>query len=291
MNATQFDHFTCIDWSGAATQRPQGIALATCAAGQAAPTLIRPPGGWSRHAVLEWLAQHAAQNTRMLIGLDLSPALPFVDHGAYFPGYPESPHDARALWAMVDALCAEEPHLAASSFPLREGLREHFRNHRETGSAFGQGTVRLRAAEHAQRACGLNPVSCLNLVGAAQVGKSSLTGMRLLHRLSGQIPVWPIDPLPPTGPVIVEIYTTIAARAGGIPKGRSKIRDAATLDATLANLASAPHAPLGHYDDHSTDALITAAWLRAHAHRTELWRPAALTEKIARTEGWTFGAL
>lgn len=286
----RFDAFVCIDWSGAAVASPPGLAVAWCEPGQRAPALLKPAGGWTREGILKWLQNHAGNQTRMLVGLDLSPGLPFIDHGAYFPGLADSPADARALWQMIDAMCHAEPHLSASTFPLRDGIRDHFRNHTETGSAFGSGGGRLRHVEHRQRLAGVNPVSCFNLVGAAQVGKSSLTGMRMLNRLAGEVPIWPFDSLPATGPVVVEIYTSIAARAGGIPKGRSKIRDAATLDSVLAALGSDPHSPLKGYDDHSTDALITAAWLRGAAHDPALWNPRGLTDEIARTEGWTFGA-
>lgn len=285
-----FDAYVCIDWSGQAIARPKGLAMAWCEPGRRAPMLLRPEGGWTRAGVLDWLQRHAAKGTRMLVGLDLSPALPFIDANAYFPGHPESPADARALWAMVDRLCVDEPHLSASTFPVRDGLRDHFRNHDKTGSAFGSGGGRLRVVEHRQRLAGVNPVSCLNLVGAAQVGKSSLTGMRMLHRLAGAIPVWPIDPLPEQGPVIVEIYTSIAARAGGLRKGLSKVRDAATLDAVLTELDSDRHRALDRYDDHSTDAIMTSAWLRKVAHDQALWVPKAMKPEIARTEGWTFGA-
>jgi hypothetical protein len=72
-------------------------------------------------------------------------------------------------------------------------------------------------------------------------------------------------------------------------KGLSKIRDGAALDAALASFGSRPHAPLDRYTDHATDALLTAAWLRAHAGQAALWAPASLTQEIAETEGWTFG--
>ena len=137
---------------------------------------------------------------------------------------------------------------------------------------------------------GCRPYSNFNLVGAAQVGKSSLSGMRLLHRLQGRLPVWPVDPLPPRGPVLCEIYTTIAAMAAGRKPGRSKMRDAAGLDAALMALGSAPSGLGGMLDDHSCDALVTAAWLRQTAHDPKLWSPRDLTAQIARTEGWTFGA-
>ena len=83
-----------------------------------------------------------------------------------------------------------------------------------------------------------NSASCFNLVGAAQVGKSSLTGMRMLHQLDGAIPIWPFDPVPDDGPVIVEIYTTIAAIAAGLPKGQSKVRDRQGLKQALEALQS-----------------------------------------------------
>ncbi|WP_345719642.1 hypothetical protein [Qipengyuania qiaonensis] len=231
----------------------------------------------------------------MLIGLDLSPGLPFVDAGDYFPGNPSSPKDAKALWELVDRKCAEEAHLSASTFPKNDNFKAHFRNQYPgetvTGDAFVGGAGRLREAEHRQRTNGVNPVSCFNLVGAAQVGKSSLTGMRLLNRLRGKVPVWPFDDVPLRGPLIVEIYTSIAARAAGMPKGRSKIRDGDTLNRMLANLGSEPHPSLERYDDHSTDAMLTAAWLRRAANDPALWSPRGLTPAIARTEGWTFGAI
>ncbi len=89
--------------------------------------------------------------------------------------------------------------------------------------------------------------------------------------------------------MLVEIYTSIAARAAGVRKGLSKVRDAETLDAVLVALASEPHKPLRSYDDHSTDAILTTAWLRGAASTAALWNPAGLTPEIARTEGWTFG--
>jgi hypothetical protein len=56
-------------------------------------------------------------------------------------------------------------------------------------------------------------------------------------------------------------------------------------------LGSRPHAPLARYNDHATDALLSAAWLRAVAENPTLWQPKGLTDEIARTEGWTFGCI
>ena len=284
-----FADFAVVDWSGQAVARPKGLAVAHASAGARAPALLRPTGGWSRGAILEWIERLAATKTNILIGLDLSPALPFVDEGNYFPSWSDSPSDARGLWEMVDRLSHDDNHLAASSFLATSEIGRHFRQQNNCGDRFGIGRGRLRVCEHGQTAMGLSPQSCFNLVGAAQVGKSSLTGMRVLHRLHGRVPIWPFDPIPEQGPVLVEIYTSIAARAAGLRKGLSKVRDAQSLDNALVELASDPHKPLQGYDDHSTDAIMTTAWLRGAASNSGLWNPSGLSPKIARTEGWTFG--
>ena len=283
----RLQHFAAIDWSGAVGPRQPGIALAICALGDAAPTLVRPGHIWSRQDVLDWLLNDLRDDT--LVGMDLSPAFPFADAGAYFPDWHDTPANAKDLWALVDTICADDPHLAATSFVDHPEASRHFRRHGgRTGDRFGAGRGRLRVVEEQQRAHDLSPYSCFNLIGAAQVGKSSLTAMRVLHRLDGRIPVWPFDPCPKTGSVIVEIYTSLAARQAGLRAGLSKMRDGAALDTALAVLNSAPHAPLSRYTDHATDAILTAAWLRKVAHNPELWNPDGL-EGVAHTEGWTFG--
>ncbi len=239
----------------------------------------------------EWLERLGETSSDVLVGLDLSPALPFIDKGAYFPGWADSPANAKELWEMVDRLAADDEHLAASAFLTTSEVGRHFRQLNNCGDRFGTGRGRLRACELGQADMGLSPQSCFNLVGAAQVGKSSLTGMRVLHRLRGRVPVWPFDAIPARGPLIVEIYTSIASRAAGVRKGRSKVRDAGSLDTVLGALDSDTHQPLESYDDHSTDAILTTAWLRGAASNPALWEPANLTPAIARTEGWTFGVV
>lgn len=229
----------------------------------------------------------------MMIGFDFSTALPFADTGAYFPDWQPSPPDAKALWALADELCRDDPHLSASAIPSHPELRHHFRRQETgctlTGRHFDGGLGRLRVTERECRAQKLgNAVSCFNLVGAAQVGKSSLTGMRVLHRLTGAIPVWPFDSIPDRGPMLVEIYTGLAARAAGL-SGPTKMRSGDALDSALGALGSRRHQPLARYDDHATDAMLSAAWLRCAAPDKALWAPSGLTADLAQTEGWTFG--
>lgn len=262
------------------TQGPRDVAL------------LRPADGWTRAAVLAWLAQLSAGQANMLIGFDLSPALPFADSGAYFPGWAGSPANPRALWQLVDRIAADEPHLTAGQFVDYADIAPYFRRHgAREGALFGGGIGRLRAVERRQRETRqASSSSCFNLVGAAQVGKASLSGMRLFHRLDGAIPFWPFDPLPERGPCLIEIYTSIAARAAGVAAGRSKMRDADALAGALRTF-DARGSISGRIDDHATDALVTAAWLRRVANDNALWQPQAMTPDIASTEGWTFGVI
>lgn len=285
-----FGRFACIDWSGARGERLPGIAVAECEGGDGAPRIVLPPGGrfWSRMDAFGWLAAHAMAGADIMIGIDFSPAFPFADRGAYFPGLPDPPADARALWADVERRAAADPHLAATSFVADPARAPCFRLGAVTGERFhapGR-NGRLRLVE--QRAASGRPTSAFNLVGAAQVGLSSLTGMRLLHRLQGRVPVWPFDPVPREGPLIVEIYTSIAARQALPGRRGTKMRTIEALNQGLAALGSAPCPGAGPIDDHRSDALLTAAWLRRAAADPLLWRPEGMAA-VRATEGWTFG--
>lgn len=287
-----------IDWSGAAGQHLPGIAMALCSVGTRTPRLITPTGHrhWSRQGVLDYLLTALPHDT--LVGMDLGISLPFADAGAFFPGWDQSPSDARALWRFIDEICVDAPHLAVSHFVNHTDASAYFRRHGgHEGQRFHHPQAthrrgRLRITETAQERLGCKPYSNFNLVGAAQVGKSSLTGMRLLNQLQRRLFVWPVDGIaaPSSGSVLVEIYTTIAAIAGKRSAGRSKMRTGHDLDDALGHLDSAPTGIVGPIDDHSCDALITAAWLRRHAQDEALWNPENLHENIAKTEGWTFGA-
>ncbi|MHA7819119.1 MAG: hypothetical protein ACX930_05680 [Erythrobacter sp.] len=295
-----WDHFLAIDWSGARGERQIGIALALADAKGGPPVLVEPPaGGWSRIEVMVLLRDELPVNT--LVGIDLGISLPFNDCGAFFPGWDRSPSHARKLWALIDELCAEDPHLGANSFLAHPQARRYFRHGKgDEGDRFHLHQAvsragRFREAEVAQWRQKCRPVSNFNLVGAAQVGKASLTGMRMLHRLTGHLPVWPMDKVPDKriksgGSMLVEIYTGLASREAADMSGRTKLLTYADLNAALDVLGSPPVDRFGEVDDHSSDALLTAAWLRKVSAEPERWEPRCLTAEIAWTEGWTFGA-
>ena len=278
----RFDSCVAIDWSGAKGKRHKGIAIAE-ARGRDAPRLVRPGHVWSRCEALDWLLGRAAQEPT-LFGFDFSFAPPFVERGAYLPGEPDIPERARDFWAYVDRRSDDED-LGAASFLERVHRRHFYFGIADGTKADFMHFRRCDAALNAQG--GRKTASAFDAIGAAQVAKASFAGMRLLHRIDGKVAIWPMDPLPPEGSAVVEIYTRIYIRNAGLPG--KKIRTAAELDEALLALGSPP-ARLDHQPtDHETDALTTAAGMRAHLANPSAFSPPGLTPDIARTEGWTFG--
>jgi len=280
-----FAAYVAIDWSGAKGRRHKGIAIAE-ARGESAPQLIRPGHVWSREEVLGWLLQRAAR-APTLFGFDFSFAPPLIERGEYLPGEPKVPKTAREFWAYVDSRCDGED-LGAASF-LETAHRRHFYFGIADGAKAGfMHFRRCDARLNAQG--GRKTASAYDAIGAAQVAKASFAGMRFLHRLDGKVAIWPMDPLPEGGSAVVEIYTRIYLRRAGM--SGTKLRTLAALNLALEGLGSAP-VRLGFVpNDHQTDALVTAAGMRALAlQEPRAFDPEALTPEIARTEGWTFGVL
>ncbi|HEY0312053.1 MAG TPA: hypothetical protein VGC56_06110 [Allosphingosinicella sp.] len=285
MTGPGYDRFAAIDWSGAKGKKHKGIAVAMCGGGDVAPRLVRPGHVWSRGEVLDWLLGEAAK-VPTLFGFDFSYAPPLLERGAYFPGETAPPAEAKALWAYVDRLCDDED-LGAASF-----MERHHRRHFYFGAADGvkRNFLHHRACEHAFNALGGGKASTLyDAVGAAQVAKASYAGMRLLHRLDGRVPVWPMDARPESGSLVVEIYTRVFIRLAGL-SGR-KVRTRAELAVALQGLGSRAPRLAAEPSDHETDVLIAAAGLRAISGDPRYWTPPSLTPEMARTEGWTFGVL
>jgi hypothetical protein len=69
----------------------------------------------------------------------------------------------------------------------------------------------------------------------------------------------------------------------------SKLRTREQLNEALAGLGSKPVRLRFEPNDHQTDALVTAAGMRAHLTNPSAFAPQGLTPALARTEGWTFG--
>ena len=281
----RFNSFVAIDWSGAKGRRHKGIAIAK-ARGDEPPRLVRPGHIWSREEVLAWLLERASKEPT-LFGFDFSFAPPLIERGEYLPDEADVPKTAREFWAYVDHKSGDEDLGAASFleqvhrkhfyFGIADGVKSHFMH-------FRQCDARLNAQG------GRKTASAYDAIGAAQVAKASFSGMRFLHRLDGKIAIWPMDPIPKNGSMVVEIYTRIYLRRAGL--SGAKLRSLDALNEALRALGSRPSKLRFEPNDHQTDALVTAAGMRQLAlDEPGAFDPRGLTPRIARTEGWTFGVL
>jgi hypothetical protein len=236
--------------------------------------------------VLSWLLKRAAKEPT-LFGFDFSFAPPLIERGEYLPGEPAVPETVHAFWAYVDSKSNDDD-LGAAGF-LEVAHRRHFYFGIADGAKadfmhFRQCDARLNAQG------GRKTASAYDAIGAAQVAKASFSGMRFLHHLGGKVPIWPMDPLPDRGSAVVEIYTRIYLRRAGLTG--AKLRSRAELNRALRGLGSPPARLRFEPNDHQTDALVTAAGMRALTlTEPRAFDPVGLTPRIARTEGWTFGVL
>ena len=236
--------------------------------------------------MLHWLLKRALREPT-LFGFDFSFAPPIVERGEYLLGEPGIPKTAREFWAYVDAMCDDED-LGAASF-LETAHRRHFYFGIADGVKadfmhFRQCDARLNAQG------GRKTASAYDAIGAAQVAKASFSGMRLLHHIDRKVAIFPMDSLQERGSAVVEIYTRIYLRRAGM--SGTKLRSRSALNAALEGLGSKPVRLRFEPNDHQTDALVTAAGMRALARQEpQAFAPQGLTPEIARTEGWTFGVL
>jgi hypothetical protein len=281
---TRFARTIAIDWSGAKGNRHKGIAIAE-ARGSNPPRLVRPGHVWSRVEVADWLTEEALREPT-LFGFDFSFAPPWIERSAYLPGEADVPDKARDFWSYVDA-CAPDPDLGAASI-LERVHRRHF----YFGIADGVKAdfMHFRQCDHQlNRLGGRKTASAFDAIGAAQVAKASFSGMRLLHRIAGKVPIWPMDRLEAGRSAVVEIYTRIYIRNAGLPG--SKIRTKSELNKALSALGSPPWRGTVTLNDHQTDALVTAAGMRQHLEHPRAFDPPGLNDEISTTEGWTFGVI
>lgn len=283
----RLDRFVGVDWSGAGGRQYSGIAVAECSAGTGAPALVAPPGKrWRRTDFVDWTATQAGRGERLLVGIDCAFALPAPMAGALLGDH----YTARELWAYIDAHCAEVEDFFGGSFALHELHSPHFWHEGPRPAGFAE---LHRATEYACRAAGLGaPESPLKLVGARQVGKGGLAGMRVLHalklRLGDRFAVWPFDDPAEADIVCIELYPRLFMKMGG--QGNAKVRTVEALDRNLAALGSQTYAsPAQTLIDHETDALVAAAGLRFIAGDPAVWRPKGLDALALRAEGWIFG--
>ncbi len=280
-----FDRFVAVDWSGAKGKSYRGIAVAACKAGEGAPVLIEPPDRrWTRSQFVEWVFAQDDPSSRLLMGIDCAFALPEAmasrligDHYTTFE-----------LWDYVNRISIAQGDFCGGDFVKH---RDHAGLYWHSGPRPADFIEHRRATEKACADNRLgNPQSTLKLIGSKQVGKASLAGMRVLHalktRFGGDFAVWPFEPVDSARIVCVEIYPRLFLKMAGHGNGKVK---ASELNNCLTKLKSEAFEGPACLDDHETDALVSAAGLRAIAPDQGRWQPSQLNSLAIRAEGWIFG--
>jgi hypothetical protein len=282
-----FDRFVGVDWSGATGKAYSGIAVAECRAGQTAPLLIAPPlRRWHRTDFADWVVAQAATDERLLIGIDCAFALPAAMAG----GFLGDAYSASTLWAHIEMICAGAEDFFGGGYADHEAHAPSFWRSGPRPAGFAE---HHRATEQACRAAGLGaPESPLKLVGARQVGKGGLAGMRVLHAVKQSLgdvfAAWPFDPVDRARIVCVELYPRLFMRMAG--HGNAKVRTLDEMNRCFAALGTSLYPKNGaSFSDHESDALVAAAGLRFIAGERAVWSPDGLDSLGRRAEGWIFG--
>jgi hypothetical protein len=274
-----FDCFVGIDWSGDKNPWQKRLKVAIAYPGRAAPVLKECPGGksgWSRTDVIQWIADEF-QHKRALIGIDF--AFGFPPHAL--------PGDIVLDWEYAEKICASYPNFYGGAFFRPPVLpHSHLVNSRWLPKD-SYSANHLRMTDFvAMETIGARPQSIFNAVGPAQVGPSSISGMRALRALrqscNGRIAIWPFDEVGPTGSVIVEIFP----RYYPLSKGKSaRLAGRLELNAALAAFESDGVKKNPKSEDEG-DALLSAAALRLLSSQDALFRR---PDRAIRSEGWIFG--
>ena len=139
----------------------------------------------------------------------------------YLPGEARRP-DAKAFRAYVDATAPTR--ISARHRSSTGGAGRHF----YFGAADGEKAdfMHFRRAEAITTQAGSARRRPSTMRSARRRSpRRASPGCGCFTISTAAIAVWPFDPVPEVGHVVVEIYTAIAARAAGLRKGLSKLRD------------------------------------------------------------------
>jgi hypothetical protein len=288
LSAPHFDAFVAIDWSGAAGKY-RGIAVAACRRGRSAPQLVQPKKGtrWTRREIADWLVAQLNTSQRLLIGLDFGFGLPFEPEVGYLGGKGPDIDDIFSLWAHIETKSCGADDFGCKRFVTDSDYASLFWS---LGNKPQHWIERKRRTEHAcAEATKTYPDTLYKLLGSKQVGKASLTGMRVLHHVrslsAGRVAIWPFEKVRTSA--MVEIYPTMFRKraAGKVAKIAP-----ADLNRALKELGSQPITRVGsELSDHETDALLSAAGLRLLASAPEAWSHPELATSQVQREGWIFG--
>ena len=285
-----FDAFIAIDWSGA-SKSYVGIAVAKCEAGTSAPALVdsEKANHWTREAIADWLKRELNSGRRLLIGFDFAFGLPYEKEHSYLGGQAERIDSIFDLWDLIDRESHSDPDFGCGAFVDDPKYAQLFW---KSGARRPTWIERKRRTELAcAKVTNTYPETVYKLLGSKQVGKASLTGIRVLNHLRSahgkQVAIWPFENVQKSA--MVEIYPTLFRKAA--TGSLAKLRSLSDLNTALTALNCRPVRRISRAapTDHETDALLSAAGLRRLARLPATWSLRNSSAGIARREGWIFG--
>jgi len=283
-----FDYFIGIDWSGAKSPiRTKSIAVSIAEQGNKAPKLISNLK--SRQEVVDWIINLTKQKSRILIGIDCN-----FGYAATIAQKQFGPDiKAHELWSEVDLENKANSNFFAGGFWQKYASDFWTEGKKPIGFKMPQRQTEAICSENGYG----HPESPFKLIGAKQVGKGGLAGMRVAHflkeKLGPKIAIWPFEPHGNSAQIVMtEIYPRqFLMRAGFRTK---KIRDINNLNNALFKLNSEPILLEYQINDHQTDALVSAAGLRYLCGMNfeipkNISAPHVMNDNAKNIEGWIFG--
>jgi len=277
----KFDYFVGVDWSGSGRSWQKGLQVAIAEPGVVAPSLRRghgPRGQWSRETLALWLGE-LVQKKRVLIGFDFAFGFPAVDRTLC---------NTSLNWEYVENLCKHDGNFYGGKFfKALDAAHTCLVNSPWHKRGICYEAKRFRATEvAASKTPGATPQSVFNAIGPAQVGPSSISGMRTLLYLqkdySAQSLIWPFEEVDDSRSVIVEIFPRYFALSRRLSP---RLSNHTSLNAALAAFGSEPVLKPPDSEDEG-DALLSAAALRALSTEAVFFE---LPDHLIRKEGWIFG--
>lgn len=286
-----FDQFIGIDWSGAkAPIFNKAISVSVIDKGATPPHLVDGP--WSRQKVADWIVNLSQTQKRILIGVDCN-----FGYAASTTQKQVGAHASHNdLWQEVENVCESTPNFFAQEFWSNPTYASDFWVSGKMREGF---TMPKRQTEVLCAEAGFGrPESPFKLIGAKQVGKGGLAGMRMAHylkqALGDKIAFWPfeMDLVDAANIVVTEIYPRQFLMRSG--HGLTKIRTLDDLNLTLRFLGAKLYVPYTPLSDHDTDSLASAAGLRylcgdKRNIPKDVSHPPIMSYNAQHLEGWIFG--
>ena len=286
----EFDEYIGVDWSGAKSpQHSHSIALATCnTLGSEAPSPISKK--LSRTDVHNLIVEKLKGDKRVLVGIDCN----FGYAASVAKKQLGEAVNYTRLWQAVDSVNAEHKNFFAGNTWSTSDFAEYFWTQGKQPEWFNPQLLR-RHTETAAAEQGLGiPESPFKLIGAKQVGKGGLAGMRMLRSLKStygdKIAIWPFETslIASAQVVMTEIYPRLFIKHAGF--GNNKVRDVESLNKILKHFSCKPFIQNGPLNDHLSDAIIASAGLRWYCkHKAPFSVDVDMPVQAITLEGWIFG--